>query len=129
MKKPVLFIVAPDFLDHLRSSFSPESKVSYDQIFESVKKVSLLVLDDFGKQTTTPWAQEKLFQVINSRYNAQLPTVITTNWDIDDIDSPIASRFVHPQISVFFNITAPDYWAGRSNGRTAPRAAKRGRSR
>lgn len=129
IKKPVLFIVAPDFLDHLRSSFSPESKVSYDQIFESVKKVSLLVLDDFGKQATTPWAQEKLFQVINSRYNAQLPTVITTNWQIDDIDSPIASRFVHPQISLFFNITAPDYWAGGSNSKTTPRAGKRGRSR
>ncbi len=113
-RKPALFIVVPDFLDHLRSTFSPESKISYDQLFESVKNAPLLVLDDFGKQTTTAWAREKLYQVINYRYNAQLPTVITTNCSTDELDSPILSRFVDPKISTFFHITAPDYWAGRA---------------
>ena len=117
--EPALFIVVPDFLDHLRSTFSPESKISYDHLFESVKKTPLLVLDDFGKQTTTPWAQEKLYQVINFRYNAKLPTVITTNCSVDEIDSPIASRFADSQISVLFNITAPNYYSGRP-GRKRP---------
>ncbi|MDZ4245858.1 MAG: ATP-binding protein, partial [Dehalococcoidia bacterium] len=127
MKKPARFIVVPDFLDHLRSSFSPESKISYDRFFESVKSTPLLVLDDFGKQTTTPWAQEKLYQVINYRYNAQLPTVITTNYSIEeirDISSPIASRFVDPQISVLFNITSPNYYSG-GTGQAASRGDKR----
>jgi len=113
IKKPALFIVVPDFLDHLRSTFSPESKISYDQFFESVKSAPLLVLDDFGKQTTTPWAQEKLYQVINHRYNALLPTVITTNCSTDEMDSPIASRFADSTISTLFNITAPNYFSGR----------------
>jgi DNA replication protein DnaC len=113
-KKPALFIVVPDFLDHLRSTFSPESKISYDQLFESVKNAPLLVLDDFGKQTTTPWANEKLYQVINYRYNAQLPTVITTNCSTDELDSPIASRFIDPKISTLFHITAPHYQSGRT---------------
>jgi DNA replication protein DnaC len=121
-KQPALFIVVPDFLDHLRSTFSPESKTSYDQLFESVKNAPLLVLDDFGKQTTTPWAQEKLYQVINYRYNAQLPTVVTTNYSTDELDSPILSRFIDPQISTFFHIEAPDYWAGRHSPRKATRS-------
>jgi len=112
-KQSALFIVVPDFLDHLRSTFSPESKISYDQLFESVKNAPLLVLDDFGKQTTTAWAQEKLYQVINYRYNAKLPTVITTNCSTDELDGPILSRFINPQISTLFHITAPDFWAGR----------------
>jgi len=116
-KKPALFVVVPDFLDHLRSTFQPESKTSYDRLFESVKNTPLLVLDDFGKQSTTPWAQEKLYQVINYRYNAQLSTVITTNLSTEEIDSPIASRFVDPKISTVFNITAPDYYAGRQPGK------------
>ncbi|MEE8419141.1 MAG: ATP-binding protein [Dehalococcoidales bacterium] len=111
--KAALFIVVPDFLDHLRSTFSPESRISYDQYFETVKNAPLLVLDDFGKQTTTPWAQEKLFQVINHRYNAQLPTVITTNCSADELDAPILSRFADPRISTVFSIIAPDYFAGR----------------
>jgi len=125
-EKPALFIVVPDFLDHLRSTFSPESKISYDQLFESVKNAPLLVLDDFGKQTTTPWAQEKLYQVINYRYNAQLPTVITTNCSTDELDSPILSRFVDPKISTFFHIIAPDYWAGRHSQKRASRSGQKG---
>jgi len=107
--KPALFIVVPEFLDHLRSTFSPESKVSYDKLFESVKTTPLLVLDDFGEQETTPWAQEKLYQVINYRYNAQFPTVITTRCSLDDIDNRISSRFVDRKLSMPYNIDVPDY--------------------
>jgi len=107
--KPAMFVVVPEFLDHLRSTFSPESKTSYDKLFESVKKTPLLVLDDFGEQSTTPWAQEKLYQVINYRYNAQLPTVITTRCSLTDIESRISSRFVDPKLSTPFNINVPDY--------------------
>lgn len=111
--KPVLFIVVPDFLDHLRSTFSPESTISYDQLFEEVKNAPLLILDDLGAQSTTPWAQEKLYQVINYRYNAKLPTVITTTCSTDELDPPISSRIVDPKISVLFHIVAPDYYSGR----------------
>ena len=127
IKQPALFIVVPDFLDHLRSTFNPETKISYDQLFESVKNTPLLVLDDFGEQSTTPWAQEKLYQVINYRYNARLPTVITTNCATDEIDNPIISRFVDPKISVLFNVTAPDYWAGRSSKKRTSRSSMNGR--
>jgi len=111
--QPALFIIVPEFLDHLRSTFSPESKVSYDRLFESVKTAPLLVLDDFGEQSTTPWAREKLYQVINYRYNARLATVITTRYSLEEIinkvDESVSSRLVDKQISTPFNITAPDY--------------------
>jgi DNA replication protein DnaC len=108
-KKPAIFVVVLDFLDHLRKTFSPESKVSYDQLFEAVKNSPLLVLDDFGEQSTTPWAQEKLYQVINYRYNARLATVITMVSSLDEIETRISSRLVDPKISMVINITAPDY--------------------
>ena len=111
--KPVKFEVVPDLLDHLRFTFSPESKVSYDQLFEEVKNAPLLILDDFGEQSTTPWAQEKLYQIINYRYNARLATVITTRLTTDDMADPIVSRFLDPKLSMIFNITAPDYRTSR----------------
>ncbi len=107
--EPALFIVVSEFLDHLRSTFSPESKISYDQLFESVKSTPLLILDDFGEQSTTPWAQEKLYQVINYRYNALLATVITTRCSLNEIEERIGSRLIDAKLSLFFNITAPDY--------------------
>jgi len=124
--KPALLVVVPDFLDHLRSTFSPESRVSYDQLFESVKRAPLLILDDFGEQSTTPWAQEKLYQVINYRYNARLATVVTTRYSLDEIDDPVSSRFVDPKLSLVFNITAPDYRGDLAPRRRA-RTNRRGR--
>ena len=107
--KPVLFVVVPDLLDHLRSTFSPDSKISYDEFSEKLKETPLLILDDFGEQSTTPWAQEKLYQLINYRYNARLPMVITTCLSLDEIETRISSRMVDPRISLVFNIRAPDY--------------------
>ncbi|MFC1898863.1 ATP-binding protein [Chloroflexota bacterium] len=112
-KQPALFIVVPEFLDHLRSTFNPDSKVSYDQLFETVKLAPLLIMDDFGEQSTTPWAREKLYQVINYRYNARLATVITTRYSLqeilEEIEGSVSSRLVDPKISTPFNIIAPDY--------------------
>jgi DNA replication protein DnaC len=88
----VLFAVVPDLLDHLRSTFGPSSDVAYDERFETIRDVPLLVLDDLGTENTTPWAREKLYQIINHRYNYRLSTVITSNRKPDDIEPRIASR-------------------------------------
>jgi DNA replication protein DnaC len=97
--EPVLFVVVPDLLDHLRASFSPNSEVPYDELFENVKSAPLLVLDDLGTQSATPWAQEKLFQIFNHRYNAQLPTVITCNRPLEELEERLRSRMTDPAIS------------------------------
>jgi DNA replication protein DnaC len=132
--KPASFVVVPDFLDHLRSAFNPDSKVSYDQLFESIKSSPLLVLDDFGEQSTNPWVKEKLYQLLNHRYNSRLPTVITTRNCLDEImaewDSSISSRLVDRNISVTFGITAPDYRTERKPGRKQDTSrGKKGRYR
>ena len=116
---PVCFRIVPELLDHLRSTFDPESKVKYDDIFEMVKTTPLLILDDFGEHNTTPWAQEKLYQIINYRYNHRLPTVVTMFYSLDDeeIETRITSRLADHKLSVVFNITAPDYRTDRASAR------------
>ena len=64
----VFFSHAPDLLDHLRSSFGPASDISYSDLFEQVRTTPLLVLDGLGSQSATPWAEEKLRQIINHRF-------------------------------------------------------------
>jgi len=127
--KPVKFVVVPEFLDHLRSTFSPESQVSYDQLFEEVKNAPLLILDDFGEQSTTPWAQEKLYQVINYRYNARLATVITTRLTTNEMADPIVSRFFDHQLSMVFEIRAPDYRTDATANRNKITRGQKGRRR
>jgi len=110
--QPVLFVTVPDLLDHLRATFSPASATGYDARFEQVRKAPLLILDDLGTESRTPWAQEKLFQIFNYRYNARLPTVITTNHELEDIPLRLRSRLVDIDTARIVSITAPDYRRG-----------------
>jgi DNA replication protein DnaC len=107
--QPVLFITVPELLDHLRAAFAPSSTGGYDTRFEEIRTAPVLILDDLGTESSTPWAQEKLFQVFNYRYNAQLPTIITTNHELEEISLRLRSRLVDPDLARIVSITAPDY--------------------
>jgi len=104
--RPALFVVVPDLLDHLRASYRPDSEMGYDALLEQVRLAPVLILDDLGTQSSTAWAQEKLFQILNHRYNAQLPTVVTTNLSIDRIDERLRMRLTDPAISRVYYVEA-----------------------
>ncbi|MBU0511752.1 MAG: ATP-binding protein [Chloroflexi bacterium] len=118
-----MFVVVPDLLDHLRATFGPRSTVSLDRRFEEVRKASLLILDDLGTQNMTPWVREKLYQLFNYRYNAELPTVITTPDLKQDMDPRLLSRMQDRRLSLICAITAPSY-RGTERSRRRPRRKK-----
>jgi DNA replication protein DnaC len=122
--RQVMFVVVPDLLDRLRSAYNPGNPRAFDDLFDQVRNVPLLILDDMGAQSGTPWADEKLFQLINHRYNACLPTVITTNLTIRDLDPRLGSRLTDPQISTILLMGPFDFW-----GKQATAAPARGRGR
>jgi DNA replication protein DnaC len=121
--QPALFIVVPDLLDHLRATFTPQSTITFDQRFEEVRRAPLLILDDLGTESATPWAREKLYQIFDYRYNARLPTVITTATPIEELDPRLATRMLDVSHCTPFAILAPAYRGG------APRRKKTTRRR
>jgi DNA replication protein DnaC len=116
---PVLFKIVPDLLDHLRAAFSPNSDVEYDELFERVRTAGLLILDDLGTESATPWAREKLYQIINYRYNYRQPTVITTNRRLSEIDERVRSRMQDAEFCAVIEIGAEDYRPRRPGQRPA----------
>ncbi len=104
-----IFVAVPDLLDHLRAAYGPTSEGSYDERFEQIRNAPILILDDLGSQSNTDWAQEKLYQIFNHRYNARLATVITTNEELEAIEIRIQSRMVDPNVGQIIHITAPDF--------------------
>ena len=109
---PPLFVMVPDLLDHLRAAFSPNAGTSYDRRFDEVRTAALLVLDDLGSQSATPWAKEKLHQLLNYRYNAELPTVITVakeSVEQHQVDERIITRMLDERICDYVMINAPAY--------------------
>jgi DNA replication protein DnaC len=105
----VIFVTTPDLLDFLRMTFSPGSNTSFDRRFQTVRNARLLVLDDLGTESASAWAREKLFQLIDYRYVARLPTVITTSKQPDELDGRLYSRLADQRICSMVRITAPDY--------------------
>ena len=91
-QRTVFFIMVADLLDHLRAAYSPNSEIAYDELFEQVRNVPVLVLDDLGAHSSTPWAQEKLFQVVNHRYNNELATVLTIRGPLMRLDESMRTR-------------------------------------
>ena len=112
-----MFIVVPDLLDHLRATFSPTSGSTLDRVFEQVRTAPLLVLDDLGTESATPWAREKLFQLFNHRYTGRLPTVITTTHNLESLDKSeprLASRMKDTSRCRFFAIIVPSFRGGQA---------------
>lgn len=119
----VCFAVVPELLDHLRRVFGPNNDGSGDELFEIVRSVDLLVLDDLGAQSSTAWAQEKLFQVVNFRTTAGKPSVVTTDLPLDELNAVyprLVSRIADPAGGTQVYILAPHYRLGRLLERVAP---------
>ncbi len=121
---PPLFVAVPDLLDHLRATFSPSSNVTLDHVFEDVRTTDLLILDDLITKSSTPWVREKLYQLFNYRYVAELATVITTVENQDEIDERLRSRMEDDRFCTRIPITVPGYRGTRPATRGKPRSRR-----
>jgi len=104
--RPALFMVVPDLLDHLRTTYAPDSDLPYDRLFDQVRNAELLVLDDLGAQSSTPWAEEKLYQIVSHRFNLALPTVFTVSRPLEELDERLRSRLSDGSLSQVYVLDA-----------------------
>ena len=86
---PVIFSSVPDLMSDIRATFS---KGTTDEAVRQVKETPFLVLDDLGAENPSPWVGEQLFAIINYRYNAKLPTLVTSNYDNKEVVQHLAER-------------------------------------
>jgi len=113
----VVFLNVPELLDYLRNAFAPrrewdEANLTFEERFEAIKGAPVLILDDFGAESETPWANEKLYQILNYRTDLSLPTVITGNLKLADVESRLRSRLGNRLLGKVVQNTAPDYRRG-----------------
>ena len=78
--EPVKVRIAPNLMEAMRSR-SVENRESTEEL----ARCRVLVLDDLGKEAPTAYACERLFDIVNERYNAMLPIVVTSNYTRGEI--------------------------------------------
>lgn len=68
-----------ELLDRLRSIYSLRTAGAEDKLLRSIITCDLLVIDDLGDMTPSDWSWDTTSYILNSRYNENLSTIITTN--------------------------------------------------
>lgn len=106
-----LFVTTPNLLDLLRSGYK---RGDYEALLRTCCEVPLLALDDLGVENGTDWAAEKLFQIVNERYQARRPLVVSTNVPVRELDPRLASRLSDDDLVTTVALYAPDFRQRRS---------------
>lgn len=81
VKSAIIYV--PEFLRVLKSSFSTDFEEKYDYI----KRVPLLLLDDIGAEYLTPWARDEILgTILQYRMDEGLPTFFTSNLNLKQLE-------------------------------------------
>jgi DNA replication protein DnaC len=86
-----LFVVVPELLDAVRGTIR---YAEADDPMARLMDVPLLVLDDLGAEKPTEWVFDRLYVLVNHRYNAKLVTVVTTNYSVRELDERGYGRII-----------------------------------
>ena len=78
----VIFGDVPDLLSRLKETFDNGGT---EALLKRYTTCPLLILDDLGTGKVTDWHVGTLYQIINARYNADKPLIVTSNYDFDDL--------------------------------------------
>ena len=81
---PVLMTNFSKILNQMGTMYTEERY----QYIASFNHYSLLIIDDLGIERSTEYAKEQVYAVIDERYKANLPLIITTNLTINEIRNP-----------------------------------------
>jgi DNA replication protein DnaC len=112
---PVAFVNWPEFLDYLRQAFDPNKARgdNYAARFDTVAKASVLILDDVGAARLTEWVEEQLYRLLDMRTVNNMPTVITTNCNPEELGHErIVSRLLNRRIANIVVNAAQDFRRG-----------------
>lgn len=91
----VICMTMIDMLNRIKEEFSKRTDGDEAGVLNIYKKVPLLIIDDMGKEPPTEWAESTIFNIINARYEAMLPIVITTNYRPNELASRLVPKGMH----------------------------------
>lgn len=89
---PVICKTLIDILGDIKRCYERNSEVTEEEVLEAYKTVDLLIIDDLGKEQVTEWSVPVLYSILNERYEALLPTIITTNYNTTALAEKLSAK-------------------------------------
>ncbi|MCS7295530.1 MAG: ATP-binding protein [Dehalococcoidia bacterium] len=75
------FYTLPGLLDRLRPRDDEADRLSLRRL----QRIPWLAIDDIGAERLTPWAAERLFELLNERTVWERPVLVSSNLSIDEL--------------------------------------------
>lgn len=86
------------WLSMVKDSFDNKLNTTGKNLLQRMRSTGLLIIDDIHQEKGSEWVREQLFITVNYRYEQGLPTIVTSNFSIEDIaeryNGQIASRLI-----------------------------------
>ena len=78
----------PELLRSLKSSFGSD----YEEKFDFIKTVPILLLDDIGAENTTSWSRDEVLgPILQYRMEEELPTFFTSNLMLNELENALST--------------------------------------
>lgn len=113
-----LYATAPELIQQLKDSIGTGD---FSTAASDYQSAPFLVIDDLGAENETPFVDEQLFRILDSRATRRLPTIVTLNVTPDRLQPRIADRLMatNTGLSNVLWPNLPSYRSGREWGKSA----------
>ena len=89
---PVICMTMIDLLARIRETYDSRGEGTEAQVMRLYADVPLLIIDDLGSEQPTEWGCTTIFSIINARYEAYMPTIVTSNCGADELIQRMTPR-------------------------------------
>lgn len=93
---PVIMTSFVKLIDAMRSLNDEEEPMT-----DRLNRAKLLILDDLGAERDTSFALEKVYEIVDARYRAKLPLILTTNLNVTDMLNETDTRYARIYDRIF----------------------------
>ena len=107
-----LYYNMPDLLSDIRATYSNDSSVTESDLLEEINQPDLVVLDDLGAEVARDWVNDRLYLIVNRRYESCKPVIVTTNLSLEELTEKLGERTVSrlcEMCHAFAEFPAEDY--------------------
>lgn len=103
-----LYWNVPELFLELRRVMSGEANHTEGDLFDEARRADLLVLDDLGAEKSSEYVTDRLYVLVNGRYQEDKVTVITSNQSIDELRGQLGARIASRLCEMCTVVRFPD---------------------
>lgn len=99
---PAYYTLAEGMLDYVRATYSDHAPERTEDAINRLRKYQLLAIDEIDRVSNTEWAQGKLMNILNDRYERRdsVATILASNTPVEKLPTYLGSRLLDGYVIV-----------------------------